>query len=75
MDGHLEEACFKKHGYPEWFKEYKDSKAKKGQGFAGNVAAQSSSELPVLVDNSSVDINKLSDYSADATLCERKKCD
>ncbi|KAF7840932.1 Retrovirus-related Pol polyprotein from transposon RE1 [Senna tora] len=21
--GHLEDACFKKHGYPEWYKEYK----------------------------------------------------
>lgn len=28
--GHLEEACFKKQGYPEWFKELKRQKPKKG---------------------------------------------
>lgn len=26
--GHLEEACFKKHKYPEWFKEYKTQNKK-----------------------------------------------
>ncbi|KAF7834782.1 uncharacterized protein G2W53_009641 [Senna tora] len=27
--GHIIEACFKKHGYPEWFKEYKLQKGKR----------------------------------------------
>ncbi|KAF7833279.1 uncharacterized protein G2W53_015612 [Senna tora] len=26
---HIIEACFKKHGYPEWFKEYKNQKGKR----------------------------------------------
>lgn len=41
--GHLEEACFKKHGYLEWFKEYKkkSQKRKKGQSFANNVSLNS----------------------------------
>ncbi|KAF7841438.1 Retrovirus-related Pol polyprotein from transposon TNT 1-94 [Senna tora] len=25
-DGHTEDACFKKHGYPDWFKGYKEKK-------------------------------------------------
>ncbi|KAF7807592.1 uncharacterized protein G2W53_039753 [Senna tora] len=32
--GHLEEACFKKHGYPEWFKEYKNKKTQQNTTLA-----------------------------------------
>lgn len=37
--GHLEEACFKKHGYPDWFKEMRNQNPKqnKGQMYANNV--------------------------------------
>lgn len=44
---YLEEACFKKHGYPEWFKEYKNqgtyqnAKPKKPQGYANMTSAES----------------------------------
>ncbi|KAF7835631.1 Integrase, catalytic core [Senna tora] len=35
--GHVDDACFKKHGYPEWFKEYKNQIGKKSQSVSNNV--------------------------------------
>lgn len=32
--GHLEEACFKKHGYPDWFKDYKKDQSKNTTAYA-----------------------------------------
>ncbi|KAF7813408.1 aminoacylase-1 isoform X1 [Senna tora] len=32
--GHMEDTCFKKHGIPEWYTEYKAQKSKKTQSFS-----------------------------------------
>lgn len=46
--GHLEDACFKKHGYPEWFKEQKKKQQtqmpKRGQNYANNVNCSDSDD-------------------------------
>ncbi|KAF7830107.1 monoglyceride lipase [Senna tora] len=36
--GHMEDTCFKKHGIPEWYTEYKAQKSKKTQSFSSNVS-------------------------------------
>ncbi|KAF7808476.1 retrovirus-related Pol polyprotein from transposon TNT 1-94 [Senna tora] len=43
-DGHFEEECFKKHGYPDWFKEMKNRRGKKPQSLANNVNISQSCE-------------------------------
>ncbi|KAF7819698.1 uncharacterized protein G2W53_025153 [Senna tora] len=40
--GHMEDTCFKKHGIPEWYKEYKNQRAVKSQSFSGNVSTTDS---------------------------------
>lgn len=42
--GHLEESCFKKIGYPDWFKELKAQKEKKGFAHANAVNAEIDTE-------------------------------
>ncbi|KAF7811568.1 putative GAG-pre-integrase domain, Gag-polypeptide of LTR copia-type [Senna tora] len=42
--GHMDDTCFRKHGYPEWYKEYKTQKGKKGQSMSNNVSEGDSSQ-------------------------------
>ncbi|KAF7832301.1 uncharacterized protein G2W53_014634 [Senna tora] len=55
--GHMEDTCFKKHGIPEWYTEYKAQKNKKTQSFSSNVNTVDS----VSQSNNGVDMSLFSD--------------
>ncbi|KAF7845046.1 uncharacterized protein G2W53_001951 [Senna tora] len=50
-DGHMEDSCFKKHGQPEWHKEWKAQKGKKGS-YSNNVTEAQTTEASSSVTNS-----------------------
>ncbi|KAF7833355.1 uncharacterized protein G2W53_015688 [Senna tora] len=59
-DGHTEEACFKKHGYLEWFKEYKERR--KGTTYANVVNTSSVKETEGKGKKEELDLSSITEF-------------
>ncbi|KAF7814616.1 uncharacterized protein G2W53_028585 [Senna tora] len=58
--GHTEEACFKKHGYPEWFKDYKEKR--KATTYANAVNTSSVREAEGKGKKEELDLNSITEF-------------